>query len=75
MSFAIAAVDRKKYIAKRESREARRNPADVAAVAAAALVGKFNPDHTYFIYYKCVDIIKTFVMLILYNVTYFILVI
>ena len=69
MSSAIAAVDRKKYIAKREKAEARRNPADVAA-ALAAVVGKFNHDHTYFIYYKCVDIIKTFVMLILYNVTY-----
>jgi|TARA_Y100000590_G_C15079983_1_gene773475 hypothetical protein len=42
MSSAIAAVDRKKYIAKREKAEARRNPADVAA-ALAAVAGKFNP--------------------------------
>ena len=42
----------------------------MAGLALAAVAGKFNPDHTYFIYYKCVDIIKTFVMLILYNVTY-----
>ena len=34
MSYAIAAADRKKYIAKRESREARRNPEDVAVLAA-----------------------------------------
>ena len=67
MSCAIAAVDRKKYIAKRESREARRNPADVAA--AAALAGKFNDDHTYFIYNKWLDYINTFVILNFIQVT------
>ena len=52
-------MDRKKYIAKRESREARRNRADAAAVVAAAAValaaGKSNADHTYFMYNKCVE--------------------
>ena len=45
MSYAIAAVDKKKYIAKREKGEARRNPADAAAAVAAlaAVAGKFNP--------------------------------
>ena len=38
MSFAIAAVDRKKYIAKRESREARRNPEDVVVLAVVLAV-------------------------------------
>ena len=53
MLYAIAAVDRKKYIAKREreSLEARRNQVDVAAAAVHAVhavrAGKFN---TYILY-------------------------